>query len=507
VKPPRFARLRRVARWILGTIAVGWLAFVVWERVTFDRDEWIADYEQLRAHVAVHYANLTWVVDSRGLDPVALDRETMQRLRDADTDREARAAIVAFVEAFDDGHFRVHRIKLSKRLEAWWAGLSSDDAAVAAAFDANVPAADVCTRLGFHEDRGGLEFGLADAPGFTTLSAAERTFAAGTLELDGRRFGMVRIPIFDQMRYRSACIRAWDTFRERIDSVCTDDCVDEFVHVHVPNLLLADLSATVHELAEAGIEALVVDITGNGGGTDWVDPAARIMSSRPLACPRLVFIRHPHWSGRLVRVLNEVEDDLREDHPPEDRALLEQARTRLQNLIEQAGEPCDLDSIWTDPARPSCTNLVEREYYACGVFAHVAPGGLASAKTRGDLFKSLYYSYDVGRYDGPLLVLIDGNTGSAAEHFAAMLADNEAAALLGQRTAGSGCGYTGGGVPARLFHSELRVDMSDCQRRRKNGDNELTGVEPDVPIDWSPADDDVQRRRKLSDALVAAVAD
>jgi hypothetical protein len=491
---------------MFGTIAVGWLAFAVWERVSFDRDEWIADYEQLRAHVTMHYANLTWAIDSRGLDPVALDRETMQRLLDADTDREARAAIVAFVEAFEDGHFRVHRIKLSKRLEAWWAGLSADDAATTASLDASMLAGEVCTRLGFHDDRGGLDFGLADAPGFTPLPAAERAFAAGTLELGGHRFGVVRIPIFDQKRYRSACIRAWDAYRQRVDSACTDDCIDKFVYLKVPNLLLADLSASVHELDEAGIEALVIDITGNGGGTDWVDPAARIVSSRPLVCPRLVFIRHPHWSDRLAGVLSEVEDDLRGDHPPEDHALLEQARARLQDLVAEAREPCDLDSIWTDPARPSCTNLVEQEYSACGVFSHVAPGSLAGANTRGALFESLSYSYDVGRYDGPLLVLIDANTGSAAEHFAAMLADNDAATLLGQRTAGSGCGYTNGGVPARLLHSELRVDMSDCQRRRRNGENELAGIEPDAPIDWSPEDDDEERRKKLFAALIATTA-
>src|SRR6185295_12265644 len=141
---------------------------------------------------------------------------------------------------------------------------------------------------------------------------------------------------------------------------------------------------------------------------------------------------------------------LRGDHPAEDRALLEQARARLEGLVAAAREPCDLSSIWTDPARPSCTNLVEGEYYACGVFPHLPPGSLAGAKTRGDLFKSLRYAYEPGAYAGPLLVLVDGHTGSASEHFAAMLADGEAAVILGQRTAGSGCGYTNGGVPALL---------------------------------------------------------
>jgi hypothetical protein len=500
VEPRRFARLRRVARRLLVVLATGVLAFLIWERLTFDRDAWIADYEQLRAHVSVHYANLRWVVDERGLDPVALDRQTMQRLHEADTAREARAAIVAFTEAFDDGHLRVHRIKLSKRLEAWWAELWAEDVE-ATALGSATPGSAACTALGFHEDQGGLAFGLADAPGFTPLPASDRAFSAGTLVLDERRLGILRIASFDQHRYRSACVRAWEGFRERIDGECDEACVDDFVHLEVPDRLLAELSATVRALVEPGIDMLVVDITHNGGGTDWVDPAARVLSARPLPCPRLAFIRHPHWSDRLDGVLHEVEEDLRGEHPPEDRALLQRAHDRLGRLVAEARETCDLASIWTDPARPSCTNLVEDEHYACGVFPVLPPGSLAAARTRGTLFKALRYTFDPGRYDGPLHVLIDGHTGSAAEHFAAMLADGEAATLLGQRTVGSGCGYTNGGVPALLRHSGLRVDMPDCQRRRLDGTNELAGIEPHVRIDWQPDDELEARRSKLLDAL------
>jgi Peptidase family S41 len=505
VTSPRFARLRRVALQTARVVAIGLLGFVIWERVSFDRDAWLADYAQLRTHVAVHYANLLWVIDARGLDPVALDHQTLQALHDADTDREARAAIVAFVEAFDDGHFRINRIKLSKRLAAWWGGLWVDAHAEVTPPDSTTPGPDACTRLGFHEDAGGLEFGLLGAPGFTPLPAADRSFAAGTLVLDERRLGILRIPIFDQQRYRSACIRAWDGFREGLEGACDEGCIDHFVHLEVPNRLLAELTATVHALAEAGMDALVVDITHNGGGTDWVDPAARIVSTRPLTCPRLAFIRHPHWSERLTGVLREVEDDLQGDRSAEDRALLQDARTRLQHLVAEAQQPCDLSTIWTDPVRPACTNLVEDEYYACGVFPHVPPGSLVGATSRDSLWKALRYAYTPGQYDGPLYVLVDNHTGSAAEYFAAMLADNEAAVLLGQLTAASGCGYTNGGVPARLQHSELRVDMPDCQRRRRNGDNELAGIAPHVEIDWTPQDDVTTRREKLLAALRTAL--
>lgn len=500
MKPTSLARLRRLARRILATVVLGVLAFLVWERVTFEREDWIADYEQLKAHVSGHYANLLWLVDERGLDPVALDRGTMALLQAADTDREARAAIVAFVAAFHDGHFRVHRTKLSKRLEVWWAELWVSDVE-ATALRATTPGADACTALGIFGDEGGLAFELEDAPEFTPMRADDRAFAAGTLALGDRRFGILRIPIFDQARYRSACIRAWDAYRERIESECDEHCIDDFVHLELPNRLLAELSATVHALAELDIHALVVDITRNGGGTDWVDPAARVLSTHELACPRLAFIRDPHWSERLDHLALEIDEDLGHEHPPEDRALLEIARTRVRHLADAARERCDLTSIWTDPVRPSCTNLVEDEYYACGVFPWLPPGRLAGAETRGDLHEPLRYAYEPGAFGGPLYVLVDGYTASAAEYFAAMLVDGDAATLYGQRTAGSGCGYTNGGVPVDLHHSGLRVEMPDCQRRRRDGGNELAGITPHVPIDWSPDDDAKTRRGKLFAAL------
>lgn len=80
------------------------------------------------------------------------------------------------------------------------------------------------------------------------------------------------------------------------------------------------------------------------------------------------------------------------------------------------------------------------------------------------------------------MVLVDGATASAAEQMAAVLQDAKAAVVVGQKTLGAGCGYTGVGVPARLKHSGLVVKMPDCARFRANGDNEIEGITPDVPL-------------------------
>lgn len=111
------------------------------------------------------------------------------------------------------------------------------------------------------------------------------------------------------------------------------------------------------------------------------------------------------------------------------------------------------------------------------------------------------YEYREGAYAGPLYVLVDRGTASAAEYFAAMLKDNRAATLIGARTAGVGCGYTNGGLDVRLARSGIRVWMPDCVRLRPDGSNEADGVEPDVDAGWTEGDDGRERAARVAAAL------
>src|SRR5687768_845690 len=70
----------------------------------FDVKPWLEDYQQLRAHMAVAYANLDDVVASGRVDLLKLDRETTAALRRARSELEAVRALMTFVGAFQDGH-------------------------------------------------------------------------------------------------------------------------------------------------------------------------------------------------------------------------------------------------------------------------------------------------------------------------------------------------------------------------------------------------------------------
>jgi hypothetical protein len=93
-----------------------------------------------------------------------------------------------------------------------------------------------------------------------------------------------------------------------------------------------------------------------------------------------------------------------------------------------------------------------------------------------------------GLGDTPLYVLMNRNTASAAEFFAAVLSDNGAATLVGERTIGAGCGYVDGGNGLTLKHSGVKVRMPNCARYRADGSNEVEGIVPDVELPWTGED-------------------
>jgi C-terminal processing protease CtpA/Prc len=98
------------------------------------------------------------------------------------------------------------------------------------------------------------------------------------------------------------------------------------------------------------------------------------------------------------------------------------------------------------------------------------------------VFSSAQYPYRDSVWRGPVVILVDERTGSAAEGFAVLFQDNRAGIILGARTAGAGCGYTNGGTPTTLNHSRAILRLPDCVRFRADGSNSVNGVIPDVLV-------------------------
>jgi hypothetical protein len=226
-------------------------------------------------------------------------------------------------------------------------------------------------------------------------------------------------------------------------------------------------------------------VTGNGGGTEWVDPVTRIFSDRPLRAMRVTTVRHPRGVGPTSERLAAVEAGLADPAlPASTRALLTEARNRLAALLAEFRAPCDRSLMW-DGRDPGCRQTIEAPSYVTGVFDWLPPGALAGYVSRAELYSPFTRDVPTGVWTGPLYVLADRGSASATEAFVAMLKDNRAATVIGERTYGAGCGFTDGGLPLTLPNSRLEVWMPDCARFRIDGTNEIEGIEPDVPLPWS----------------------
>jgi C-terminal processing protease CtpA/Prc len=102
-------------------------------------------------------------------------------------------------------------------------------------------------------------------------------------------------------------------------------------------------------------------------------------------------------------------------------------------------------------------------------------------------------------------VLVNGGTGSAAEQFTAVLQDNRAAIVMGAPTAGAGCGHTDGGTPTTLKNSGGILELPDCARFRRDGSNEVMGIQPDVLVGLREQDGPHRRGLRVAEKLSEAV--
>ena len=361
------------------------------DAATYDSDSWIADYERLKGDMAQGYANLDWLAERRPIDLVALDRDTRRRLERAHSRILAILALKDFVGAFGDPHLKLDygTAPEAKRHDA----RSSSPLDQPAARD---PAVNDCASAGYSNDDHYFKLPFAKLDGSRAIASS--WFPAAIV----RDVGIIRIAAFGEDRYPAACERAFKpgmTARE--------------LKLATRAKLQEELIATIGRLKAAGARHMLVDVTGNGGGTDWVGEATALFTDR----------RMTRSEPRLV------------------------------------GPSCDRRSVWTGKKPP------------CAVFP---PDTGAKALIKG-----------TGLWTGSVTVLGDGGSGSATEDFIAWLIDNDVGLYAGERSAGAGCGYVDGGNPTYFRVAPLVVRMPNCARFRKDGTNEVEGIEPAIKIPLS----------------------
>jgi hypothetical protein len=348
----------------------------------FDRAAWNADFGRIKIGLAQGYANLDWQVERRGFNLARADQQIAAMLDKAHSDVEAVVILYRLVDAFDDPHLRL------------LPGPPPDSAALLprqSSMDDPIKSADTCSEYSDRQAATSLPY--AKAPEWRELSPGP--FPAGTIG----DVGIIRIPSFDEQHYLSVC-----------KAIARPGLDGQELRLATRAELNRRLTALIGEVRGRGINKLAIDISGNGGGSEWSSEAAAMFASGTLkrTAPRLV------------------------------------------------GPKCDRSALWQ--GKP-----------ACSIYA----GEAEIEELRGS-----------GVWTGPLAVLVDRRSASAAEEFVTWLKDNGRAKFAGERTYGAGCGYVDGGNAIALRAVPLHIMVPNCSRYTREGVNEIEGITPTVALDW-----------------------
>lgn len=460
------------------------------QEAPYDAAGWKADLAQVREAMTARYANLEWAQTVREADLGAVFAAADLRLAGYQSDRQAREMFDGLTRYLGDGHVRFD-----------WpaAGPSATPAPTTGPTAAPAAPAPPCARLIPRAVKVG-DTVAAGLPGYSPLRTSQSAvFPAGLLTVDGRRVGVVRIAQFGPEIAPQVCALALAE-RSR-DGACDETCADG-LYDDVHGRLTRAFADQLRALKAAGAEVLLVDLTGNHGGSDWAEALVRMVSGKRLRSTRVDVTRGEHWTATFDRDIARLEAELR-DARGSDRAVLNDLLEQVRARRADAATPCD-GGPWLKGQRPACPVLA-RGFFSGGLLAAADPKALAGKPWAGLAFSAMYYPYEEGVWSGPLIVAVDENTASAAEQFTAVLQDNQAATVVGTPTKGAGCGYTWGGDPVTLKHSGGVLRLPDCARFRADGTNEVAGISPDVLAGFHPNEGPKARAVRLGAVLPDAL--
>lgn len=431
----------------------------------FDAKPWLADLDEMRAALDMRYANIDWLIHDRGADLDEYFARTRKRIERAEDAGSARNAFDKLVQRIGDGHIDIE-----------WPQAP-------AAHTTAPPPRDNCAG---YQARMFARPLAALMPGYEALPGD--TFPAGTVSLGGHRLGVLQIGLFGPQGMPQLCRAALAELKLAPDAPCADECRSHIAEI-AERMMNASFISALEALNAAHAEALLIDLTGNGGGSEWTEAAVRMVTAKRLTSERIAFSRGAQWSREFA----EAETDLRDaakTAAPKDRAFLLDLAEQAKTKRAMAETPC---------AEPECR--LGEGFYATGFIASADPASLEGKPWASRVFTPMKLPYREGLWRGPLFVLVDQETWSAAEEFAAVLQDNHAATVIGEPTGGAGCGHTDYAEPVTLSHSGAKLSLPDCARLRADGSNEVRGIVPDIALAWGRHDGPGRRAAALAQKL------
>ena len=448
----------------------------------FSRAGWSADLEQLQSLLATNYPGLEWHA-RRGVDLPGIASRARAALEGARSDAEAHGIFERLLARLGDEHLSIE-----------WDANPPDPAD-----DASLPD---CVRFGFRDDPDRHAI-AARLEGYQDISPTGATIGAGFVTVGGRLVGVLRVASFVPSRTQCEYF-----LRERGPAAPAGGALapyEDAIGIGASRLYLSEIEERLRQLAARRPAALLVDVAGNGGGKQLAITLARMLGGEAVRAPSLAFVREPVRAQELAARAERLTRTMRKA-PRAEREFVASIAQPMAAAARAAREPCDLAPLWRGAA-VDCSNLVTGPFYAGGFVEHELPDGWLGKPWAGEVSYTAEYGAHPRAWTGPVIVLVDENSASATELFAAMLQDAHGALLIGAPTAGAGCGWTMGQYTSSriLAHSGARVMIPDCARLRADGTNEIDGVQPDLLIGFRRADTQRQRAGRLAQALPEAL--
>ena len=453
--------MRRVLLLALALLFAG--AVSAYADSTYDPKPWLDDLAQMHAAFGAGYANFEWAVFDHEVDFAALFADTQKRIEAANSDADARAALDRLVRRLGDGHTELH----------WPAHNATAGANTPPLPCANFDAVRAAKPL------------AAYTKGYVPIETPQSdAFPIGTIASGKHRVGVIKIKLFHPSFRPAYCQAALAALSIPADKPCDDACsdrIDDWTQARMNE----DFIAQVETLKRAKIDTLLIDVADNGGGSEWADAAARMLTTIRLVSPRYGFVRGPHW----VKKLGDLEDNLRKaagKASPQDRKMLLVYADEAAAKKAVAATPCDSAPLW-ERKLPTCSWLGEG-YYETGFLASADPEALRGKPWAPLVFVPMEYQYTEGLWRGPLIVLVDDGSASSSERFASELQANHAALIMGEPTAGAVGGHTDGGTSTVLAHSGAVLVLPDICDLPADGRYARGGVVPDLLVGFHKGD-------------------
>lgn len=261
--PSRSSRLYRWCKRLLLAAALLLLAAATWDVASYDARPWLSDYGRLKQDMAQGYANLDWIAEHRRLDLAKLDRDTTAAIGNAHSRVRAFLALRRFIRQFNDPHLKLEPGQRPE-VEAIAQAQAADGAATAE--PADPPAGESCEAAGYEEGRHDFGFAFAEVPGWRALHGGD--FQTGVIG----DVGVLRIAQFGEDRYLRACTQV---FKAGIGQ--------RALQLQVRALQQRKLAEALRLLRANGTTRLLVDVAGNGGGSEWVSEVIALMTDRSLS--------------------------------------------------------------------------------------------------------------------------------------------------------------------------------------------------------------------------------